>query len=56
MIDVSDLPTQTPPTVTMTTTVVIDPPDDQMETQVGNYVIDTLGRKIVFRLVRCPDQ
>ena len=33
VIDVSDLPSQTPPTATMTTTVVIDPPEDQMEPQ-----------------------
>jgi hypothetical protein len=33
VIDVSDLPSETPPTATMTTTVVIDPPEDQMETQ-----------------------
>ena len=34
VIDVSDLPSQTPPTATMTTTVLIDPPEDQLETQV----------------------
>ena len=34
VIDVSELPSQqTPPTDTMTTTVLIDPPEDQLETQ-----------------------
>lgn len=35
VIDVNDLPAETPPTATMTTTVVIDPPDDQMDSQVA---------------------
>ena len=35
VIDVSELATQTPPTAPMTTTVVIDPPEDQMHTHVS---------------------